>query len=170
MAWHFGGAKQYLSSGAFEQLKSNLVATGYKGIAFYILVYICLVTFGLPNLPFQIAAGSIYGSTTAFLMMYLGVNFGAFMAFSLARTLGRKGIEELWGHKLEGLNKRIEKGGLKMLLIMRLIPMLPFNATNYASGISRLKTRDYVLATALGTLPLTFLHVYFGSMLNQFFK
>jgi len=138
---------------------------GAWGVLAYIVIYTMFVALGLPNLPFQLAAGVIYGPFLAFLMMYIGVNVGASIAFVLSRFLGRKSIEEFGGMRLKKLNDRINadrKGGFRLLLILRLIPLLPFNAINYAAGISRIRAKPYIFATLVGTLPLTFLHVWIG--------
>ena len=38
---------------------------------------------------------------------------------------------------------------------LRLIPLVPFNVINFGSGLTGVRLRDYVLATALGILPGT---------------
>lgn len=162
VAYQTTGIKHYLSRDGISELKNTILALGWTGALIYLLVYITIVSFGLPNLPFQLAAGALYGIWPAFLMMYLGVNCGAMGAFTLARVLGRTSIEQIFGHRLLNLNRRIETGGFQFILYLRLIPLMPFNAINYASGVSRIPTRTYISANILGMLPLTFVHVALG--------
>ena len=42
-------------------------------------------------------------------------------------------------------------------------PLFPFGLLNYALGLTRIRLRAYVIATATGILPGTFLYVYLGS-------
>src|SRR4051812_48678880 len=72
---------------------------GLKGMLAYIAIYVVFVTLGLPNLPFQLLAGAIYGMWRGVLLMYVGVNIGALTAFTLARVLGRRGFENFFGEK-----------------------------------------------------------------------
>lgn len=167
LEWRRLGLEHYLRKEGLSLLKSQILALGGRGIAGYLAVYILFVTLGLPNLPFQLAAGAIYGVLPAFIMMYTGVNIGAVTAFALARGLGQKAIEDIWGHHLKVLNQRIESGGFYFVLALRLIPLMPFNAINYASGISRMRFCDYLLANVLGTIPLTLVHIIIGHALTN---
>lgn len=162
VGYRASGLKELLAPGALELFRARILALGLPGALAFTAAYIIIVTFGLPNLPFQLAAGAVYGTWRAFGLMYAGVNLGALTAFFLARTMGRASVEELLGARLQGLNSTIEKGGFRFLLTLRLIPLMPFNAINYASGLSRLKIRDYLAANVLGMFPLTLLHVMFG--------
>lgn len=152
-----------LTSTSISSVREEILALGWQGVALYMFFYIGLVTLGLPNLPFQLAAAAIYGFWKAFIMMYLGVNIGALTAFAFARMMGRKSLEALLGHRLSGLNQKIGRGGFRFLLVLRLIPLMPFNLINYASGLSRISVKDYIASGVLGMLPLTLLHVAFGS-------
>lgn len=126
-------------------------------------IYVAFVTFGIPNLPFQLASAAIYGLWPGFFLNYLGVNIGAFGALALARALGRKSLENLFGERLRVLNELIGRGGFRLLLLLRLIPLVPFNVINYAAGISRLRKRDYLAANLVGMIPITFIHSALGS-------
>ena len=52
----------------------------------------------------------------------------------------------------------------KIVLLLRLSPIIPFNALNYALSLSKVKVRTYVLASFLGMLPGTAMWVYLGSL------
>jgi len=40
-------------------------------------------------------------------------------------------------------------------LLVRLVPLFPFMAVNYAAGLSAVRQRDYLLGTAVGIVPAT---------------
>ena len=163
IAFRVTGLRSGLQPASILRLRSHMLALGFFGQAAYVTVYAAIVSFGLPNMPFQLAAGAVYGIGTGFAMMIVGVNLGALGAFFMARRLGRKAVEDLFGHRLIILNRSIEKGGFTFVLVLRLIPLMPFNAVNYAAGISRLRLRDYILANIVGMIPLTLVHVTLGS-------
>ncbi len=64
------------------------------------------------------------------------------------------------------LDAAVAEGGFKIVLLTRLSPLLPFVLLNYAFGLTRVKLRDYVLASWLGMLPGTLLYIYIGSTLG----
>ncbi len=66
--------------------------------------------------------------------------------------------------KFASLDEAIDREGLKILVLVRLSPIFPFNVVNYAFGLTRLRLRDFVLGSFVAMLPGTFLYVYIGSL------
>jgi uncharacterized membrane protein YdjX (TVP38/TMEM64 family) len=97
----------------------------------------------------------------------VGANIGANAAFLLAKALGREGVERLGGKRIEGLNRATVKHGFLGLLILRLVPLVPFNALNFGSGLTGLRWRDYAIATVIGILPGTLVYTFFADALIQ---
>jgi len=56
--------------------------------------------------------------------------------------------------------QRIREHGFTGLLIVRLLPLFPFNAVNFGCGLTGIRLRDYVLATAIGIVPGTFVYQF----------
>ena len=60
--------------------------------------------------------------------------------------------------------RRIDRGigerGAKLILLLRLSPLIPFNVSNYFYGLTAVKFWPYVLASWIGMLPGTLLYVY----------
>ena len=52
-------------------------------------------------------------------------------------------------------------------MILRLVPLFPFNGLNFGCGLTAIRTRDYVLATAIGILPGTFVYQYLFATLGR---
>jgi uncharacterized membrane protein YdjX (TVP38/TMEM64 family) len=57
--------------------------------------------------------------------------------------------------------------GFRVVLLLRLSPLFPFNLLNYALGLTRVRLRDFVLASLPGMLPGTLLYVYLGSLVTS---
>ncbi|MFQ5704507.1 MAG: TVP38/TMEM64 family protein [Gemmatimonadales bacterium] len=133
----------------------------------FVFAYATATAFALPGSLLTIAGGAVFGFWGGSLLNSLGANLGASAAFGLSRALGRDGVEALVGGRIEGLNKATEQHGFLALLVLRLIPLVPFNALNFGSGLTAMRWRDYVLATVLGILPGTLVYTFFADALVQ---
>ena len=60
----------------------------------------------------------------------------------------------------------IERGGVTLLLALRLIPIVPFSLVCYAAGAARVPLWRFVWTTVVGYMPITALAVYFGTRLE----
>jgi len=66
--------------------------------------------------------------------------------------------------------RRFEAGfrrnGLNYLLVLRLIPIVPFWLLNLVAGAIGLRLRTYVIGTFVGMIPVTFIYASLGSGLG----
>ena len=69
--------------------------------------------------------------------------------------------------RFAAIDEAIGESGFKIVFLLRLSPIFPFNLLNYALGVTRVRFRDYVIASLLGMLPGTFLYVYLGSLVTN---
>lgn len=134
------------------------------------LVFIGIYTVGpllfFPGSVLSIAAGLAFGWKLGFLVVLVGSNLCANIAFGLAKLLGRDLVVRLAGGRLKTFDERAAEHGFKMILFLRLVPLVPFNALNYGAGLSPVRWRDYLLATLLGMIPGIFAYVYLGGNLD----
>jgi len=80
---------------------------------------------------------------------------GAWLAFLLARSLGRDGVSRIRWARIASIDAMLERRGLVSVLLVRLVPLFPFMAVNYAAGLSAVRQRDYLLGTVVGIIPAT---------------
>jgi uncharacterized membrane protein YdjX (TVP38/TMEM64 family) len=92
-----------------------------------------------------------------------GAMLGAYLAFGLARWLGRPFVLAMVGERHRVVVDRwaAEQGG-PALLFSRFLPVISFNLINYAAGLTTISWWTFTWATALGILPLTCLMVLMG--------
>jgi uncharacterized membrane protein YdjX (TVP38/TMEM64 family) len=124
----------------------------------------------VPGTALTLGSGLLFGVLWGTLLVSLASVTGATFAFLIARYVGRewtlKRIERYPKFKL--IDRAIGESGFKLVLLMRLQPVfLPFAVLNYALGLTRVRLRDYVLASWIGMLPATTLYVYVGSSLKS---
>jgi uncharacterized membrane protein YdjX (TVP38/TMEM64 family) len=65
------------------------------------------------------------------------------------------------------LDEAIRQQGFKIVLLLRLAPVFPFNLLNYALGLTKVSFAEYVFASWIGMLPGTVMYVYLGSTLHS---
>lgn len=148
-----------------EQFKVWVEGLGPIGYLVYALVYAVCVVFFIPASVLTLGAGALYGLGGGLGVVLLGANLGAFLSFLLARTFLRERIEAMTAgnSRFEALDRAIAKEGAKIVLLVRLAPVFPFTYSNYAFGLTGVRTSLYALATLVGMLPGTIGYVYVGT-------
>jgi len=131
----------------------------------FVLLYAGATALALPGSILTIVGGAVFGFWYGALLNTIAANLGANAAFVVARALGRAGIERLAGRRLQGLDRATRDRGFAGLFVLRLIPLVPFNALNFGAGLTAIRWRDYVLATAIGILPGTLVYTFFADAL-----
>ncbi|MBL3539990.1 TVP38/TMEM64 family protein [Aminivibrio sp.] len=122
--------------------------------------------FLLPTFYLTIGAGVLFGLRAGFLIATLSVASGASAAFLFARYMVRRRILEAWGSNTSflALDEAVAEDGWKIVFLSRLSPAFPFNVLNYAFGLTAIPFSVYFAASWAGSIPWTFMYVYFGSL------
>ena len=126
----------------------------------YIAVYIVGTVLLLPGTVLSFAGAVLFGAFEGTLYTWMGAVVGSTLSFLLARWLGRDFVERLFGGRFAAFDQRIREHGFTGLLIIRLLPLFPFNAVNFGCGLTGIRLWDYVLATAIGIVPGTFVYQF----------
>ncbi len=128
----------------------------------FVVLYVAATALAMPGAILTLAGGAVFGLFWGTVLTTVAANLGATAAFFVARSLGRDGVERLIGARLKRFDDAICDSGLQCLLVLRLIPVVPFNALNFASGLTALRWPTYAAATALGILPGTIVYTMFA--------
>jgi uncharacterized membrane protein YdjX (TVP38/TMEM64 family) len=126
----------------------------------YVAVYIVGTVLLLPGTVLSFAGAVLFGAYEGTLYTWMGATVGATLAYLMARVLGRDFVDKLFGGRFGAFDQRIREHGFTGLLIVRLLPIFPFNAVNFGCGLTGVRFRDYVLATAIGIVPGTFVYQF----------
>ncbi len=152
------------SQGGIEQTVDD--AGAVAPLAF-VALYVVLTVLCFPGAVVTAAGGVFFGTALGTLLAVAGATLGATAAFFVSRRLGRAEVERIAGRRISALDRWLVRRGFLAVLYVRLIPVLPFNALNYAAGVTAVKTRDYVLGTAVGIVPGAFAYAALGSSLGD---
>jgi uncharacterized membrane protein YdjX (TVP38/TMEM64 family) len=141
---------------------------GMAGVLLFVLGYIAATVAFVPGSLLTIAAGAIFGLAKGTALVFVAATLGASAAFLVSRYLARPLVERrLAGNdRFVAIDRAVGQEGRKIVFLLRLSPVFPFNLLNYALGLTKVRFRDYVLASA-GMLPATLLYVYYGKILGD---
>lgn len=136
----------------------------YKTLAPIVFIFLfTIVPLTLfPDSILAISAGIIFGLKFGFLYTMVGALCGGSLAFFIARFLGREFLLKWLKKDFEKLENSIENNSFSIILLLRLIPLFPFDVVSYAAGISSISYKKYFLATFFGTIPGIFVFVNMG--------
>lgn len=140
------------------ELRAWITGFGRFAPFVFIAMYATLVTFGFPAVLCSTVGGLVFGKFYGTCLNLFGASMGASGAFWISRILARDLVaERLIGAKwFDTFSKGIEKDGFYYMLFVRFMPIFPFNGVNYASGITNIRYRHFLLATMIGMLPYDF--------------
>lgn len=85
----------------------------------------------------------------------------------MSRFLGNSFVNKLLRGKALKLNSDIEKNGFKIMLIMRLSFIFPYDGLSFAAGLSKMKYRDFILGTMIGIVPEMLTYSFMGNNIKH---
>jgi uncharacterized membrane protein YdjX (TVP38/TMEM64 family) len=144
-----------------------MAADGRWGVAAFVVSYAALTLLPLPKNALSAAAGFVFGIGLGVLLVWVAAVVGAVAAFWLGRWLGRDAVVRLTGGQLARLDALVLRHGVASVLVARLIPVVPFTAVNYGSGLTAVGFRAYLVGTAVGIVPGTVAYVAVGAYGTQ---
>jgi uncharacterized membrane protein YdjX (TVP38/TMEM64 family) len=166
------GLHEHLSLEALRDYRARLggfvdgnpIATGFV----YVVLYVAAVAISFPGASiFTIAGGLMFGAIIGTALALLSATVGATLIFLIARTSLGEALAEKAGPRLQRLRRGIQAEGFSYLLFLRFMPIFPFWIVNLAAAFFGIRLVPYVLATAIGVIPGTFVYAYFGAGLGS---
>ena len=117
--------------------------------ALYLGVCLLAGVLMIPGSATKLAAGALFGLAEGMVWGFAGAVLGSVAAFAVARLGGRSWLRERIERqpRLRAFDRSVGDDGRRIALLVRLSPLIPFNVLNYALGFSRVRTRDYLLAS-----------------------
>jgi uncharacterized membrane protein YdjX (TVP38/TMEM64 family)/rhodanese-related sulfurtransferase len=130
------------------------------------LAYITLFAVGtvlfVPGAIFGLAGGALFGPLWGTILNLVGATLGATATFLVARYLAGDWVRRKAAGGLGRLVAGVETEGWRFVAFVRLVPLFPFNLTNYALGLTRIPLAHFVLATIVCMVPGTLAYTWLG--------
>lgn len=136
---------------------------GIWGPVVFILGYAAATVAFAPGAVLTLAAGALFGLFYGTVYTLAGATLGASLAFLVSRYVARRAVEHriAANPRFQAIDRAVGREGFKIVALLRLSPVFPFNLLNYALGLTRVRFLDYFAASA-AMLPGTLLYVYYG--------
>ncbi|MDO8732654.1 MAG: TVP38/TMEM64 family protein [Actinomycetota bacterium] len=150
-----------------DAVSAQVQSLGSGGVVIFIALYAASTLLVLPKGVLSAAAGLVYGFWPAVAIVIAAAMTGALLAFVIGRLLGRDAVQQMAGGHLVRLDALIVRFGVAAIVLVRLIPVIPFTVINYISGLTSISTGAYTLGTLIGILPGTAAYVALGAYGRQ---
>jgi uncharacterized membrane protein YdjX (TVP38/TMEM64 family) len=160
----FAAFKFLIPEEFWDNLRDWIDGLGHWAPIAFVLIYIVASVILAPCSLLTIASGFIFGVVWGTVWVSVGSVLGASAAFLVGRYFARDWVEKKTaGNKnFQAVDKAIASGGLKIVTLIRLSPLFPYNLLNYFFGVTKVPFRTYVLGSWIGMLPGTIMYVYIG--------
>src|ERR1700691_1999209 len=146
-------------------VKVEVIKWGAGGPVVYMLLYAVGPSFLVPGAVMTIAGGLAFGTMWGSVYSLIGGDVGAIVAFAAGRFVGKSFVEKIVGERFHAMLQRIAKHGFQIILYLRMVPVIPYNALNLLAGASPITFHDYFWATMVGMIPGTILYAFLGDAL-----
>jgi uncharacterized membrane protein YdjX (TVP38/TMEM64 family)/rhodanese-related sulfurtransferase len=147
---------------SFERVTTFVDNLGiWAPIAFVLLFGVAAVVF-FPGAVFGLAGGALFGPFWGTALNVVGGTMGAILAFLIARYAASDWVARRTGGKLKELIEGVESEGWRFVALIRLVPLFPYNLSNYALGLTRISFGQYLAATFACMIPGSAAYAWLG--------
>ena len=129
----------------------------------FLLLHVVASLCFVPRTLLAVVAGVVFGMWWGVLWAAVGSAAGAVAGFLLARYLGADLLGRADPTRLSALLARVERGGWRVVALVRLVPIIPHSLTNYVLGLTRIRVGAYAFGSLVGQLPLTIAYADLGA-------
>ena len=130
------------------------------------VVYVGLYALGTvvfaPGSLFALAGGAMFGPVLGTFLNLLGATIGASVAFLIARYLAGDWVAQKTGGRLKRMITGVENEGWRFVAFVRLVPVFPFNLSNYAFGLTRIPFVSYMVTSFITMAPGALAYTWLG--------
>jgi uncharacterized membrane protein YdjX (TVP38/TMEM64 family) len=153
-----------LGRGDIAGLRDYILSFGLLApIASCFLMVLQALVAPVPSFLITFANGLAFGVFWGWMLSLFGHVLAAAVCFWISRSLGRVPVEVLVGKTgLQSADRWFARWGMYAVFVGRLVPGIAFDVISYAAGLTRMRFRNFILATTLGIFPQTFLYSYLG--------
>ena len=143
-------------------LEAEIRSLGFWAPAAYVSLFAAATLAFVPGLIFALAGGALFGPVWGSLWNLLGATIGSSFAFLIARYLAGDLVTRKAGGLLGRLIEGVDAEGWRFVAFVRLVPLFPFNLSNYALGLTRIPFLQYIVASVICMVPGAVAYTWLG--------
>ena len=134
----------------------------------FVLLYIAAAITLAPAFLLTIASGAVFGLWRGTVLTYVGAVLGSSAVYALAAPLAESRFVRwtLRDRRVAAVRAAVSTQGLRVMFLLRLSPLVPYNLLNYALALSGVRYRDFLLAS-FGMVPAIVMYVYYGKVVGD---
>ena len=136
------------------------IGTHWWAVPLYILAYIVLDLLFIPTQVLSIAAVLMWGWAWGGTIELMAATIGALPQYLIARKTLRDWVSRKLA-KHAAIARTLEREPFTLLLLLRVVPIVPYTALNWVAGLSPVRPAQYLIATLIGMIPSTYVFAYF---------
>lgn len=146
-----------------EGIRTWILTFGGAAPVLFIFIYAVRPLILFPASVLSLTGGLAFGPVWGTVYTIVGATIGAVLSFWLARFLGNKLVSTRSKEKWGKLEKQLQQKGFIYILLLRLIPIFPFDLISYGAGVAKVNFTAFLFGTLLGIIPGTFAYNFLGS-------
>ena len=149
-----------------EHLRSIMVAYGpwAVGISISLMVAQAIIA-PLPMNVVTITNALVFGPLLGSLLSWFSAILGASLCFLISKTFGRPFAQKIVGRSMEKAEVFFQTYGLHAMFLVRIMPLIPFDAVSYGAPLVGVPFTRFLLATAVGIIPSMLIYSYLGTLI-----
>jgi uncharacterized membrane protein YdjX (TVP38/TMEM64 family) len=144
-------------------IRTWILSFGWLAPILYIILYTVRPMILFPASILSLAGGLAFGAGWGTLLTVIGATAGAVLSFMVARFMGKSLVRMEWKGRFTKIQLQLENRGLLYVLLLRLIPLFPFDLISYVAGVSKIRFQAFLFGTLFGIIPGTFAYNFLGS-------
>lgn len=169
LVWKIADFSDKLSLARVQKIAAGLkkqTNTHYlSAVLIFVSVYIAMNLWFPAASVLTLLGGFLFGTVLGAIYVDGAATLGALLAFGISRNYAGNWIQRRWKQQLGGFNREVSKRGYLYLLLVRLIPMVPYILVNFFAGLTQVRLRTFIWTTAVGSLPGILIFSYAGRQL-----
>lgn len=172
LAFYLLGGESFLAlenvRAELQSLRPQLQQNVFFYTAWIVLCCVLMLSLPLPSAAvITLSLGFLYGFWVGLLLVSIVTVLAALITFIAARYIARDFMVKKFAQQAQYINQEIARAGFWYALSLRLIPGIPFFASNAGLGLTRFGVLPFYITTQLGMLPMSALFINSGNQLHS---
>ena len=148
-----------------HELKRFILSFGaYSPLVYILLQIIQVIVAPIPGGAIEFLGGYLFGVKAGFVYSMIGLMFGSWAAFSLARIFEKIAVEKFVSERTrKKFDYLVEHEGVILSFILFLLPGFPKDALCYILGLTPMHLGIFLIISTIGRIPGTLIATLQGA-------